>query len=456
MHPLRIWLYTSLAIAFVAAVAFAEFLAGHGVTTRDAVILGVLVCIAFLTPWTGVYLWALRRAGDMDRLTDRTREIVEGRDVEPATDREYHGEVDDLARAVEQVRALLHEERAWAIEQRHTMESIAASLGEGLLAVDGDGRVVIANERLREMFGISHASIGRPFLEVVRMKSVAAAFDKTRAGEASRDRIVFDSGDVERQIEIRAFPVANSASVAAVALFIDVTQLERLQRIRKDFLEDFSHEVRTPLAGLRSAVETFEQRGLTELQERQLREVMLRQLGRIERLVKELSELNRIESGDLVLERRNVRVDEILREMSIEFQNRIGSRPAIRLEAQPAVAFADAARVQQIFTNLIDNAIKHGGGGEILIEAAQSGSDVVVRVSDEGDGIPPGEITRIFHRFYRVDKSRSQHVPGVGLGLAITKHLVLLHGGTVRAYNRPRRGATFEVRLPAAIANTAA
>jgi signal transduction histidine kinase len=449
MHPLRIWLYTSLAIAIVVSVVFAEFLIAHGMATRDSVTVGVLLCVLFLLPWMGVYVWAFKRASDLELLIDRTREIVEKRDTRTITDRQYHGEVDDLARAVEQVRIILDGERAWAAEQRLTMDNIAASLGEGLLAVDSAGRVVMANARLLEMFHHPGPYVGRQFLEIVRTRSLAAAFDKARDGESSSDRFVFDTDGVERQIEIRVFPVADSATVAAVALFIDITQIERLQRIRKDFLDDFSHEVRTPLAGLRSAVETFEQRGLTTSQEDQLREVMLRQLGRIERLVKELSELNRIESGELVLDRRNIRVDELLADLCTDFQNRIGPQPAIRLRTTNVVAFADPARLQQIFTNLIDNAIKHGGGrGEVLVEAEQAGNDVVVRISDEGEGIPPGEITRIFHRFYRVDKSRSQHVAGVGLGLAITKHLVLLHGGSVRAYNRQRRGATFEVRLP--------
>ena len=143
MHPLRIWLYTTLAIAIVVAVVFAEFLAGHGVSSRDAVTVAILVSILFLLPWTGVFIWALMRASDMDRLIDRTREIVERQDAQKITDREYHGEVDDLARAVEQVRVLLADERAWAVEQRLTMDNIAASLGEGLLAVDSAGRVVM-------------------------------------------------------------------------------------------------------------------------------------------------------------------------------------------------------------------------------------------------------------------------------------------------------------------------
>jgi two-component system phosphate regulon sensor histidine kinase PhoR len=257
------------------------------------------------------------------------------------------------------------------------------------------------------------------------------------------------SGGEERHVEVRVFPVAPSADIAAVALFIDITQIERLQRVRKDFLDDFSHEVRTPLAGLRSAVETYEGGDLDEQEEEQLRHVMLRQLSRIERLVKDLSELNRIESGELVLERRPIDLRDALRELCDDFRERVAMN--ITLRGDEAVASVDPARVEQIFSNLLDNAWKHGGtGGEILVEVARIDADAVVRVSDEGEGIPPNEVERIFNRFYRVDRSRSQQVPGLGLGLAIAKHLVLLHGGSIRAYNRAGRGATFEVRLPIA------
>jgi signal transduction histidine kinase len=306
---------------------------------------------------------------------------------------------------------------------------------------------VMANDSVAQRFGTSETLVGRPLLDVMRNTSLIAAFDKAMNGATSADRIT--SGD--RQIEIRVFPVASS-EVAAVALFIDVTETERLQRIRKDFLDDFSHEVRTPLAGLRSAAETIDTGGLTAEQEEQLRQIMLRQLGRIERLVRDLSELNRIESGELVLEREEVDVADLLRELCDEFRERLADQPVhFTVLGEPTPAHVDPARAQQIFVNLLDNAWKYGGPqGEILVEVSRDDGTAVVRVSDQGEGIPPAEVERIFHRFYRVDRSRSQTVPGVGLGLAITKHLVLLHGGSIRAFNRPGGGATFEVRLPAA------
>jgi signal transduction histidine kinase len=177
--------------------------------------------------------------------------------------------------------------------------------------------------------------------------------------------------------------------------------------------------------------------------------VMLRQLTRIERLVRDLSDLNRIESGELRLERAPVDLYAMLAELCEDFRDRLASEGVeIVLDGPPVHALADI-RIQQVFANVIDNAWKHGRkGGRIHVETARRDGNALVRIADEGEGIPAGEAERIFNRFYRIDKSRSQNVPGVGLGLAIAKHLVLAHGGTIRALNRPTGGAVFEIELP--------
>lgn len=447
MHPLRVLLYLSLGVAAGIAGAFAYLLERIGIGRSESLVLAVLVFLAFLVPAGAVFAWAVRRAADLDTLTDRTAAAV----TSPAVaihDRPYHGELDELARGIEELRAAVLRERSWSAEQRATMQQIAASLGEGLLAINARGRIVLANERLREMFSVGDDPVGRPLLEVIRAHSLVSAFERALGGEASRDRLVVG----ERQIELRVAPVARSTDVSAVALFIDLTQLERLQKIRREFLDDFSHEVRTPLAGLRSAVETFERGGLAPADEEQLRAVMTRQLSRIERLVKDLSELNRIESGELVLERRQVDLKELVADLCSDFASRLSGKPVrFTVQGEPTIACVDSVRTQQIVSNLLDNAWKHGGGkGEIVVGVSREDGQAVVSVSDEGEGIPAREIDRIFNRFYRVDKSRSQSVPGVGLGLAIAKHLALLHGGSIRAFNRPGGGATFEVRLPVA------
>lgn len=434
MHPLRILLYVSLAIAFAVAWGFGAALQHAGVAPGAAMVLGALAFFAFLLPWLGVSLWALRRARDLDTLAELGRRVTEGQLETPIGGRTYHGELDDLGRAMEEMRAMLLRQRRAYEEHRAAMQEIVASLGEGIMAVDPKGRVVVANARVAEMFGAEGTLIGRSMLEIVRKHSVLSAIDKALHGETSSERV--DAG--ERQIEVRVFPVASSPEIAAVALFIDVTTIERLQRIRQEFLDDFSHEVRTPLAGLKSAAETLDHGGLAAEQEEKLRHVMNRQILRIERLVNDLSELNRIESGQLVLERQPVHVRELLAELAQDFRG-------VAIGGADVVARIDPARAQQIFANIVDNAVKHGGGA-VAIDVASENGEVVVRVSDQGPGVPPAELERIFNRFYRVDRSRSQ--PGTGLGLAIAKHLAAAHGGTIRACNRAGGGATFEVRLP--------
>jgi PAS domain S-box-containing protein len=458
MHPLRILLLVSVVVALAVALAFGYTLeqasAAHAILPlSQAEIVAVTggTFAAFLVPWAAVFFWAVRRARDIDRLIDRAAALARGGHDEPADARPFHAELGELSRAIEETRDVIVRQRQSFDEQRAAMHEIVASLGEGLLALSPKGRIVFANAKVGELFGSRGELVGRSFLEVVRRQPLVSAFDRALHGEASRDRTSVVVGGRERQIEIRVFPVAASAEIAAIALFIDITEIERLQRIRRDFLDDFSHEVRTPLAGLRAAVETREQGHVTPEQEEQLRRIMTRAVGRIERLVEYLSELNRIESGELRLDRQPLDLMQLLGELIDEFTERGAGGARIVLRGEPARAMADSLRVQQIFTNLIDNAIKHGGGrGEIVVEVgdAEEEAEAVVRISDEGEGIPPQELERIFHRFYRVDRSRSQNVPGLGLGLAITKHLVLQHGGSIRACNREGGGAMFEVRLP--------
>lgn len=447
MHPLRVLLLVSLVIAVAVAWGFGAALHHGGTPQGTAVVIAVIAFLAFMLPWTGVFLWAVRRASDLDVLTDRARAAAERPDGTSVANRRYHAELDDLARGIEELRATIVRQREAHEEHRAAMDEIVASLGEGLIAIDPKGRVVVANARVAEMFGAGTPLIGRSALEIVRKQSVVAALDRALRGEASTERVVTGSENHERHIEVRVVPVAASTDIAAVALFIDITTIERLQRVRRDFLDDFSHEVRTPLTGLKSAAETLDAGRLTREHEQQLRQVMQRQIARIERLVTDLSELNQIESGQLVLERRPVNLRAVLGDLCEDFQERTETARFL-LRGDDTIVAIDTLRAQQIFTNLLDNALKHGGGrGEIAVEVGRENGEAFVRVSDEGPGIPPHELDRVFHRFYRIDRSRSQ--PGTGLGLAIAKHLVALHGGSIRAFNRSAGGATFEVRLPA-------
>jgi PAS domain S-box-containing protein len=450
MHPLRVTLLISLALALAVSAAFGFALHRLFVPDLEVILISAGVFAVFLIPWAAVFAWALRRAGDLEALTDHTRSVAHGNYERVIADRQFHGELDELAGAAEELRTIISRQRVSFEEQSAAMEKILGAIGEGLLALNREGRVVFTNARVGEMFGFDETMKGRSYLEIVRKRPLVEGFERALRGEESNTRLTANSSHGTRQIEMRVFPVASS-DIAAVALFIDVTDIERLQQMKRDFLDDFSHEVRTPLAGLQSAAESFDGH-LTTDQEKQLRAIMFRQLDRIRRLVSDLSELNHIESGGLVLERHDVDLHALAADVCEEFRRRLG-RQDITVRGTATMAHADSARVQQVLTNLLDNAAKHGGGNEIVVEIEREGAEGVLRVSDRGEGIPAEDIERIFHRFYRVDRSRS--LPGAGLGLAIAKHLVALHGGTIRAINRREGGASFEVRLPLATAATA-
>jgi two-component system, OmpR family, phosphate regulon sensor histidine kinase PhoR len=347
---------------------------------------------------------------------------------------------DELA----QIRSEL-ERRVTDLERQHASDrAILNGIGEGMLVIDRARHVVSSNRRFREMFGLAEAIDSKPLAEVVRIRAVFDGFDLALAGRESTER--FSMAD--RKIEMRALPLASQD--AAVALFIDVTLMERLEQLRRNFIADFSHEVRTPLAGLRSAVETFEGAKLNGEEELQLRRIMARQLARLERLVDDLAELSRIEAGDLTLNRRHVDLRRIVDEVCEEFADAAAHHGVqFVIEGARATVYVDPLRLQQALSNLIDNAIKYGGDDqEVRIEIVEQSDRGAVRITDRGEGIPESEHEKIFHRFYRVDKSRSQEIAGSGLGLAISKHLILQQRGTIRVESEMGKGSAFIVELP--------
>ncbi len=408
-----------------------------------------VTAIASVVAATAFAIQLARQRADVRRFLDR----ISRPDAEASAslDVDFFGHLDEIASRVYRSRAQTARQLSAAEFQNALLQQIMNGMGEGVLAIDRQRRVVLANRPFAAMFNLHPGFVGQPLAEVLRNDAIFSGFDGALGRADSASRFSIRSGIEERKIEMRAFPLP-SHDLAAVALFIDVTHVERLEELRREFIADFSHEVRTPLAALKSAVETFEfdRALLTETQDGQLRRIMSRQLTRLERLAGDLSELSHIEAGDLSLERTEIDLRRLVEDLCEDFRGRAaeaGVRFAV--SGDGAIVHGDAMRIQQAIANLIDNAIKYGREGTTIDVDISAGPDHgIVRIADHGEGIAPEERERIFRRFYRIDKSRSQEIGGSGLGLAITKHLILQHRGNIEVESTPGGGANFVVTLP--------
>jgi two-component system phosphate regulon sensor histidine kinase PhoR len=346
---------------------------------------------------------------------------------------ELEGRVQELTRDREQLRAVLD------------------GMVEGVLVTDSGGKVLLANRALRELFRVWGEVEGRLPLEVVRNADVDALVAECRDGPGTITRELELGTSPSRTIEAHAVPLEGGRGV--VAVFHDMTELRRLEAMRRDFVANASHELKTPVTAIRGFAEVLATQEISETDRRNQLDIVRRNAERLTALIDDLLELSRIESGhmelrpaDLDLQQLAVQVLEDLAPMFSERQI------AVRLEDSVApLARADPDAVEQILRNLLDNAAKYTDpGGEVVVRVRGWDASIRVEVSDTGIGIAPADLTRIFERFYRVDASRSRALGGTGLGLAIVKHLVQALGGEVHVRSELGTGTTFTVSFPRA------
>lgn len=429
----------------VASLAILVFTEAELDASSAAIVIGLLLALLATVPLAIGYVLARQGETAMASVIDRLRASVRNDGKDSILEPSMKGDHALLAILLDDLRIGLKAQIEGYERRRLAISRILDSLGEGLVAIDTSGRVTLANRRVAEIFGTGPVEPGKRLVEMVRNARLLEVFDHALEGKEVGERVTIAQDGEKRVIEIRAFAVERSPDIAAVALLIDVTRIQQLEKTRREFLSDFSHEVRTPLAGITSALESLEAGGLDPADEEQLRRILVRQTGRLERLVRDLAELSEIESGGIVLDRKPADLLEIAREVAQDFN---GRDSVIQVDGEQCLAVVDPGRVEQILTNLIENALKHGGTGEAFVEIADLGAECRLAVIDHGPGIPKAELDNIFLRLYRVDRSRAREIAGSGLGLAITKHLVLLHGGRISARSNPDEGTVFDIHLP--------
>lgn len=336
-------------------------------------------------------------------------------------------------------------------DERARAEAILSGMVEGVLVVNEAGDIRIVNDAARRMLKLDEPAVGRPYVEIIRHPDIAAQVGQALAGELTVGLELPLSREPGRVFVARAAPVRATDARGAVLVLHDISDLRRADRVRRDFVANVSHELRTPLTAIRGYVEALIDGPPSPAEGQRFLEIIDRHAWRMERLVKDLLRLARLDAGQEVLERAPCDLLAVCSGVLSELLPTLESRDQrVDIDAAPAatVVLGDAVKLHDILRNLLENASNYAPeGSTVTLQSRREDDAVLLAVLDQGPGIPEADLQRVFERFYRVDKARSRETGGTGLGLSIVRHLVDLHGGTVSAANRPGGGAVFTVRL---------
>jgi two-component system phosphate regulon sensor histidine kinase PhoR len=341
------------------------------------------------------------------------------------------------------------------------MEAILMNMEEGVIAVDAAKRVLMMNHSGEKIFEVSHASAaGRSFIEVVKDQRLEVLMDRAIQQEGAVPQEVEFSHRLGKVLSARAVGLERTdLGVSGILVARDVTDIKKLESMRRDFVANVSHELRTPLTSIAGFIETLASGTVRDAAQSQRFLSMMREdADRLNRLLLDLLELSKLESRDVPLKFESVDLAEIramVEKTFSSFQLQISEK---RLVVHNDIAAShdvrmrvDRDRLKQVIINLIDNAIKFNrDSGEIRVSALAEDNQMTVTVEDTGMGIPPEAKERVFERFFRVDKARTRALGGTGLGLSIVKHIVETHGGSVACESQLGRSSTFSVTLPLA------
>jgi two-component system, OmpR family, phosphate regulon sensor histidine kinase PhoR len=338
-------------------------------------------------------------------------------------------------------------------EERDRAGQIVDALDDGVLLLDGAGRLLVANPAARSWFGLpDDLRPGLPAQRVLGVPQVSALAEQAaeaRAPVVGNLTVVFPEA---RTLAMRAFPLVDRGPTGRIVVTLtDITQRRRLEVLRRDFVANASHELKTPVAAVRALAETL----LTALPDdpeagRQFAERIAREAERLDVLARDLLDLSRVERGTLDVE--PVDLVGLAKEVLGGYEDLATERRVrLRSELRQVSMRGDRAQLGLLLSNLLDNALRHAPAkGTVCVRLDAAESRALLQVADTGEGIPARELPRIFERFYRVDKARARQTGGTGLGLAIVRHVAEAHGGTVRVDSELGRGSTFTVALPVA------
>ena len=424
-------------------------------------VLGIALAVAFGAAL--ISLWIARRVSQpLEDMRDGAERFANG-EFERRLPIYRSQELAALAQAMNQMAAQLDERIRTVVSQRNEQEAMLTSMIEGVLAIDRGEKILRINQSAAALLNLqSDAVVGRRIQEVIRKPDLQNFINQTLHSQKPLEtelRLVI-RGE-ERFLQAHGAPLRDAASreIGALIVLNDITRLQRLESVRRDFVANVSHELKTPITAIKGSVETL-QSGVIDEPDSAPRflEIIARQADRLNAIIEDLLSLSRIEQGEQQsgIHLEPTAVVEVIQGALQACQVKARDKQVqLAWDCSPdLICQANAPLLEQALVNLIDNAIKYSNQeGEVQVSARITGNHLAISVRDFGCGIGQEHLPRLFERFYRVDKARSRKQGGTGLGLAIAKHIVQAHGGQIIVDSTPNQGSNFTIQLPSAHAN---
>jgi two-component system phosphate regulon sensor histidine kinase PhoR len=399
---------------------------------------------------------AKRMASAVGELTVAARRMSEG-DLSVRTRLDGRDELAELGAHLDRIAGTLSLTLGGLRAEVDLQRRILEAMHEGVVVVDRDGRIALVNPALRAMLLLGADAVGKLLMETVRHAQLHTMLENARGARGDRPVEIELPGLKPRRVLVQAAPLSGDDE-GLLLVFVDVTELRRLESLRRDFVANASHELRTPIAAVRSATETLRNGALSDgIAAARFLDIIERNSVRLQNLVEDMLELSKLESNEFELKREHVELERVVPLVLALFRER-AEKKGVRLTAELAASLpeieGDARALEHVLSNLVDNAVKYcPAGASIVVRATAGDGRVRLVVTDTGPGIAPEHLARVFERFYRVDAGRSRDLGGTGLGLSIVKHMVEAMRGKVSVESGVGKGSTFIVSLPRAEAD---
>lgn len=428
-----------MAIFLTSALALAASTFVHGVLAG----LGVAAGLAWLS--------AVLLSGRLRRLARTAARYAAGDFTQSSL--EYgRDEIGTVARALDTSVRELRERLDEMTSERAQLTTILAGMVEGVVLVDQDRRLVSVNAAARRMLKLTDPLAGRHYKDLIPDRDITQLLSAALQGDRPATGEVRIAHSPDRTFVATAARIEHDPDGGAVLVLHDITDLRKADQIRRDFVANVSHELRTPLTAIRGYVEALgDGTSDSEADRRRFLEIISRHTHRMERLVHDLLRLARLDAGQEPVEHTQVDLDALIAGVVADMEDALGrkqQRVVRHVAPDAATITGDPGKLHDAFRNLIENASQYGPeGSAIEIDSRRVGASIEISVADRGPGIPEADLSRVFERFYRADRSRARESGGTGLGLAIVRHLIELHGGTVSASRRDGGGTVVKVRL---------